>query len=68
MKSYIGAKIIQATEMDLYTFNSSKGIESDTDNKPGYLVAYPDGYSSWSPKNVFEEAYREISVAEAALV
>lgn len=25
---------------------------------PGYLVEYPDGYRSWSPKKAFEEAYR----------
>ena len=24
----------------------------------GYKVVYPDGYVSWSPKKVFEEAYR----------
>ena len=27
---------------------------------PGYKVVYPDGYESWSPKDVFEEAYKEI--------
>lgn len=26
--------------------------------EPGYRVRYPDGYESWSPKDVFEEAYR----------
>lgn len=25
---------------------------------PGYQVVYPDGYVSWSPKEVFEDAYR----------
>ena len=24
----------------------------------GYKVVYPDGYVSWSPKEVFEEAYQ----------
>ena len=24
----------------------------------GYKVVYPDGYASWSPKEVFEKAYR----------
>lgn len=24
----------------------------------GYLVKYSDNYESWSPKNVFDEAYR----------
>ena len=28
----------------------------------GYLVVYaPDGYESWSPKEVFENAYREVT-------
>lgn len=31
----------------------------DRDGKPGYGVRYADGYTSWSPKAAFEEAYRE---------
>ena len=31
--------------------------EQDKDGKPGYAVKYPDGYISWSPKDVFEAAY-----------
>ncbi|TGY74113.1 crAss001_48 related protein [Muribaculum intestinale] len=27
-------------------------------SNPGYLVEYPDGYRSWSPKKAFEDAYR----------
>lgn len=27
------------------------------DGRPGYAVKYPDGYQSWSPKDVFEAAY-----------
>lgn len=30
------------------------------DVEPGYAVKYPDGYISWSPKAVFEEAYLAI--------
>ena len=29
-----------------------------TDVKEGYEVRYADGYMSWSPKEVFEDAYR----------
>ena len=29
----------------------------DKDGAPGYAVKYPDGYTSWSPKDVFEAAY-----------
>ena len=31
--------------------------ESESDN--GYHVRYPDGYESWSPKSVFDAAYRK---------
>lgn len=31
--------------------------EADRDGQPGYSVKYPDGYVSWSPKDVFESAY-----------
>ena len=33
--------------------------ENENPEREGYLVQYPDGYISWSPKEVFEEAYRE---------
>lgn len=48
MKTYIGTKIIQA----------EPAMKGET---PGYFVKYPDGYTSWSPKAVFEEAYRSAS-------
>lgn len=35
-------------------------VTEDKD-KEGYFVEYADGYKSWSPKEVFEEAYRETS-------
>lgn len=41
---YIGTKQITAWEQD-------------KDGQPGYAVKYPDGYTSWSPKDVFEKAY-----------
>lgn len=46
MKQYIGTKIIHAEPME-------------KNGRPGYKVIYePDGYESWSPKDVFEAAYR----------
>lgn len=30
-----------------------------TDLKEGYRIRYADGYESWSPKDVFEDAYRQ---------
>lgn len=47
MKKYIGTKLIEAEPA------MQKGRE-------GYIVRYADGYESWSPKDVFEEAYRPI--------
>lgn len=35
-------------------------IKPATVEEDGYLVEYKDGYKSWSPKSVFEEAYREV--------
>jgi hypothetical protein len=48
MKRYIGTKIVHAE----IAASPKDGIE-------GYKVIYGDGYESWSPKDVFEEAYRE---------
>lgn len=59
MTLYIGAKLIRATPMRQHEFNSKiKNCESSGEDAEGYLVVYPDGYKSWSPKAVFEEAYR----------
>lgn len=63
LKSYIGCKIIKAEPM-----GSSDFFVSDETDRPGYKVRYPDGYVSWSPKDVFESAYREISDSERALI
>jgi len=55
MKAYVGTKIILA-EPEV------------KDEKDGYKVVYPDGYISWSPKDVFEGAYREITDDEFNIV
>ena len=57
MKNYIGVKEIKAIEAEQHTCTKNdceKGIQ-------GYKVIYEDGYQSWSPKQVFEEAYTEVS-------
>lgn len=68
-KLYIGSKIIRGEPMDECTFLSSvKGQDvSNRETRPGYKVVYPDGYTSWSPKEVFEGAYREVSQGEKEL-
>lgn len=62
MDKYIGFKLIQAepmNHMDFYKeqFPHSIGGAQDAE---GYKVVYPDGYTSWSPKEVFEAAYMKI--------
>jgi len=64
MKTYIGTKKIDAQPMDLGEYNKYRGWtmpEDEDPEKKGYLVVYPDGYESWSPNEVFEEAYREVA-------
>jgi hypothetical protein len=69
VKSYIGAKIIQAEPMNKYEFyHNIKGKDCFGDNEEGYHVRYEDGYESWSPKAVFERSYRELIPSEKALV
>lgn len=48
MQTYIGTKIITAKQHD------------NAMGQPGYAVRYADGYSSWSPKEAFEESYRTL--------
>lgn len=69
--NYIGCKIIQAEAMDLDSFNEkfNKVIPAPMHtSKEGYHVQYPDGYDSWSPKTVFENAYRQITDDEITLI
>ena len=47
MQAYYGAKLIHAEP-------ANKGVDE------GYFVKYEDGYTSWSPKEVFEKAYRPV--------
>ena len=70
-RTFIGSKIIKARPMDRDTFFTeikNQPYDESTENSHGYLVEYPDGYLSWSPKNVFENAYREILQSEKDLI
>jgi len=63
MNKYIGVKIVKAEPMSEYNFAKQYKDISDLGNfksEDGYLVEYEDGYISWSPKDVFEKAYRRI--------
>jgi hypothetical protein len=71
MQRYIGVKEINATPMSRAAYNLFRGWELPKDENgedEGYLVEYIDGgqantatykgYVSWSPKDVFERAYK----------
>lgn len=63
MVNYIGIKKIKAEPMTRGDYNKFRGWnipENENPNDNGYIVKYSDGYISWSPKSVFEEAYDEI--------
>lgn len=63
MVNYIGIKKIKAEPMTRGDYNKFRGWnipENKNPNDKGYIVKYSDGYISWSPKSVFEEAYDEI--------
>lgn len=72
MHTYIGTKIVFADPMTRQEYNDLRGWtlpENEDGTDPGYLVEYTDGgkanmagfdgYVSWSPKEQFDNAYRE---------
>lgn len=69
--TYIGNKLVKAIPMTRLAYNEYRGWElpaNENSEDEGYLVEYLDspnanhplhgGYISWSPKDVFERAYR----------
>ncbi len=84
MQAFVGCKIILAEEMSKgqFDFRKSNLLNADfmakmdlppyDDCTPGYVVVYPnpDGskYYAWSPKDVFERAYRRIYTDEKELI
>ena len=66
MEKFIGFKMIQAKEMtqnEWYTHKTGLPVNKEytVEEKEGYLVEYEGGYQSWSPKEVFEKAYIQVS-------
>lgn len=62
MKKYIGTKMLEAKPMSRGEYNLYRGWsipENENPRDEGYLVKYQDGYESWSPKEVFEDAYKD---------
>lgn len=54
-KAYVGTKLVRV-------------YPQTKDGRAGYTILYPDGYESWSPKESFDGAYREVTQMEKALV
>lgn len=54
-KVYVGTKIVVA-------------YPQKKDDKDGYAVVYEDNYTSWSPKEVFENSYREVREQEKDMI
>lgn len=76
MKKFLGTKLIVATPMTRQEYNDYRGWELPADEKDlaqeaGMLVEYVDGgranderhvgYISWSPLDVFNNSYRQVS-------
>jgi hypothetical protein len=64
MRRFIGTKIIEAELIDKELYCNKRGwdVPKDEDrDEEGYYIRYPDGYISWSPKEQFEKAYRNIN-------
>ena len=72
MNKYIGTKLIEAEKATLAEAQALKTGACSTieearekfggsdDGNTGYAVKYPDGYISWSPKDVFEQSYMQV--------
>lgn len=60
MKKNIGTKTIMAMPMAKSEAEKvlNRSLADAKGGEDGYLVEYPDGYKSWSPKETFEEAYK----------
>ena len=54
MHKYIGTKVVKA-----YPCPAWKNAGGHKVGDEGYKVIYEDGYVSWSPKDVFEKAYKK---------
>lgn len=61
MKKYIGTKEVSATpawRLDGVIYPKDGIVPRVMNREDGYKVVYEDGYESWSPKEVFEKAYK----------
>lgn len=76
MECYIGTTVVKAEPMGRNRFDEGRArargdvgaMPSPDEGTPGYVVVYEDGYTSWSPRETFERAYRRVTDAEMALL
>lgn len=62
---YLGVKLIKAHKAwringSAIVYDMNRMVQHDDVVDEGYEVEYPDGYKSFSPKDVFEKAYYQI--------
>lgn len=62
---YLGIKLIKARKAwringSAIVYDMNRMVQHDDVVDEGYEVEYPDGYKSFSPKDVFEKAYYQI--------
>lgn len=70
MRPYIGTKLIEAepsvkvngVAVPVDDFRTPVKAGPGAVIETGYKVRYPDGYESWSPRNVFERAYLPLTI------
>jgi hypothetical protein len=75
MRTYVGTRTVRAMPLTLGDYNRIRGWQIPADENhadEGYLVEYLDGgpsnqtefenYISWSPKDVFDRAYKDVTV------
>jgi hypothetical protein len=80
-QKYLGTKEVMAWPMTRGAYNTYRGWdipENEDKNEEGYLVEYldspnknhdaHDNYISWSPKDVFDRSYKNISDFKSRLV
>ena len=63
MRKFIGVKLISAKPMTNgeACMVLDRPVGNEGMEQQGYLIEYPDGYKSWSPKSVFEASYFPLS-------
>lgn len=67
MKKYIGTKTVSAApawRIDGVVYLKDGVVPRSMNREDGYKVVYEDGYENWSPKDVFEKAYKVAETPE----